>query len=241
MGELIFKEPVSAPMGDGYGDRRGGKHYGIDYQTPIGTMVKTSERGQVVRASFNERKTNNGGSYGFVVIIDHTPYAKKSERHLYTLYAHLHEINVHAGQEVVLGQPIGASGNTGTKEFYANKLGGRHLHFEIIDNPTYIAWNTEGELGILGHVGSKDPVDYFNITKEVKGTTDEHWLVPGTDDSRASNEVSDEEADKILDRIEIAGLKLGDDGRWSLGVMLDGELLGSLDNGKKELEVKVRI
>lgn len=171
MSELIFREPVNAPIGDGYGDR-GGRHYGIDYQTPIGTTIRASERGKVVRASYNERRTSSGGTYGSVVIIDHTPYAKDSERHLYTLYAHLHEVKVRAGR-VVLGQPIGTSGNTGTRAFFENRPGGRHLHFEIMDNQAYIAWETNGpSLGIDGHTGRKDPLTYFDCPMEVKGTTD---------------------------------------------------------------------
>jgi murein DD-endopeptidase MepM/ murein hydrolase activator NlpD len=56
-------------------------------------------------------------SYGLYVIIDHgNGYS--------TLYGHLSQINVAAGQTVAQGQVLGLGGRTG----YAT---GNHLHFEV--------------------------------------------------------------------------------------------------------------
>ncbi|MBI1911201.1 MAG: M23 family metallopeptidase [Deltaproteobacteria bacterium] len=158
MGKLDFKEPVNEDIkgkikrNDGFGSLRDGgrTHYGIDYGLPEGTVVRASERGEVVRASFVPKD----GNYGFTVIIDHTPFALDNERHIYTLYAHLSSVNVSCGDMVVKGQVIGFSGNTGTKSFYKNKHAQFHLHFEIVDTEGSgkMNWNSEGSTGYNGDV-----------------------------------------------------------------------------------------
>lgn len=55
--------------------------------------------------------------YGLVVMIDHGP-------RLRTVYGHLSQINVRAGDKVKGGQVIALSGQSGNAS-------GAHLHFEI--------------------------------------------------------------------------------------------------------------
>jgi Peptidase family M23/LysM domain len=108
-GDGKFIWPVEGPISQG--SRAG--HRAIDIAVPIGTPVKAADRGQVVYAGWNPT------GYGFRVVIDHgIDYL--------TLYAHLSDIYVEAGQTVGKGQVIGVSGSNGN-------ITGPHLHFEIRD------------------------------------------------------------------------------------------------------------
>ncbi|MBI1912428.1 MAG: M23 family metallopeptidase [Deltaproteobacteria bacterium] len=125
MGELTLSEPLSnAVISSPYGWRTlrstGTRkfHYGTDYEANVGTSVKASESGKVIRASEHE-------ALGEVVIIDHAPKAG-NRRHIYTLYAHLSTYSVSQGDKVYIGDEIGLSGNTGHST-------GPHLHFAVID------------------------------------------------------------------------------------------------------------
>jgi murein DD-endopeptidase MepM/ murein hydrolase activator NlpD len=91
-----------------YGDLR--FHEGVDIGTPSGVPVKASRAGQVIFADWN-------GGYGKAVIIQH-------EAGYETLYAHLDELLVKAGDRVSQGKVIGLTGSTGY-------VTGPHLHFEI--------------------------------------------------------------------------------------------------------------
>ena len=85
-------------------------HLGVDYGAPTGTPVRTIGDGVVEFAG-----VQNG--FGNVVIIQHG----NSDQ---TIYAHLSQFAVQAGQKVVQGQNIGAVGSTGWAT-------GPHLHFEF--------------------------------------------------------------------------------------------------------------
>jgi LysM repeat protein len=88
-------------------------HVALDIAVPSGTPVKAADRGKVIMAGWNPT------GYGFRVVIDHgIDYV--------TLYAHLSDIYVKAGDVVGKGQVIGASGANGN-------ITGPHLHFEIRD------------------------------------------------------------------------------------------------------------
>jgi len=88
-------------------------HVALDIAVPSGTPVKAVDRGKVIMAGWNPT------GYGFRVVIDHgIDYM--------TLYAHLSDIYVKAGDVVGKGQVIGASGANGN-------ITGPHLHFEIRD------------------------------------------------------------------------------------------------------------
>jgi LysM repeat protein len=108
-GDGKFIWPVEGPISQG--SRVG--HRAIDIVVPIGTSVKAVDRGKVVYAGWNPT------GYGFRVVIDHgIDYL--------TLYAHLSDIYVQAGEVVGKGQVIGVSGSNGN-------ITGPHLHFEIRD------------------------------------------------------------------------------------------------------------
>lgn len=85
-------------------------HNGVDYAAPIGTPVRTVGDGVVEFAGVQR-------GYGNVIEVMHT--GGKS-----TLFAHLSQIKVQAGQKVSQGDVIGAVGSTG----YST---GPHLHFEF--------------------------------------------------------------------------------------------------------------
>ncbi len=81
-----------------------------------GTPVHSVAAGTVVSAGWD-------GSYGNDVIVRHADGR-------YTLYGHLSQTLVSAGQSVTEGQQIGVSGATGN-------VTGPHLHFEVRTTPDY--------------------------------------------------------------------------------------------------------
>ena len=85
-------------------------HAGKDIAADIGREVVASGNGLVTWAG-------KQGAYGNVVMLDHG-------HGLSSLYAHLSEVLVEVGEEVVRGAPIGKVGNTGRST-------GPHLHYEI--------------------------------------------------------------------------------------------------------------
>lgn len=87
-------------------------HPGLDLASPASPPVKASDGGTVIVAGWPD---NYG--YGNRVVIDHGNGYQ-------TLYAHLSNIYVNAGQIVSRGQSIGQMGSTGRST-------GTHLHFEI--------------------------------------------------------------------------------------------------------------
>jgi len=115
-----FINPVEGfPLTSGFGNRihpiSGDLrfHHGVDFGTPTGTPIKAVKQGVVAFAGWN-------GGYGKTVIVQHKDDYE-------TLYAHLDELFVTAGDRVAQGKVIGLSGGTG----YAT---GPHLHFEIRSN-----------------------------------------------------------------------------------------------------------
>ena len=84
---------------------------GISIGAPVGTPVKTVEGGSV------ERVLEAFGTYGLTVIIAHG-------NGYHSVYMHLNEAKVAAGEKVLRGQVIGTVGGENTDE-------GPHLQFEI--------------------------------------------------------------------------------------------------------------
>lgn len=89
------------------------QHRGMDIANDIGTPIVAAGDGVVTQAG-------NRGGYGNVVMIMHVV----NDQVFTTVYAHMSHINVHEGQKVVKGQPIGQMGKTGL-------VTGSHLHFEF--------------------------------------------------------------------------------------------------------------
>lgn len=86
-------------------------HQGLDIRASIGTPVKATASGRVIKAEFN----NSG--YGNMVVIDHgNGYT--------TLYAHNSSLNVATGDKVEQGDIIALSGATG-------RVTGPHVHYEV--------------------------------------------------------------------------------------------------------------
>ena len=104
-------------------------HNGADIGAPYGSPVLAASSGTVIQAGWN-------GGYGISVMIDHgNGYV--------TLYGHMCDWNVNAGQEVSQGQVIGWCGSTGNST-------GAHIHYSMYKNgsltdplpflPGYIAY-----------------------------------------------------------------------------------------------------
>jgi murein DD-endopeptidase MepM/ murein hydrolase activator NlpD len=85
-------------------------HAGLDIAAKTGTPITASRPGTVTKASW-------GGSYGYVVYLDHGDGSQ-------TRYAHQSQLAVRVGQYVNQGDTVGYVGSTGAST-------GPHLHFEI--------------------------------------------------------------------------------------------------------------
>lgn len=102
-----------------------GIHTGEDWNgagggnTDLGQPVYAVARGRVVFAE------NYGRLWGNVVVIEHIFYENDGRRVIRSLYAHLHEIKVHAGDAVQRRQLIATVGQDPEKLFDA------HLHVEL--------------------------------------------------------------------------------------------------------------
>ncbi len=89
-------------------------HAGMDFPSPPGTPIHVTGDGVV------ESIESNYWGYGNMVLVNHGFGYK-------TLYAHLKEFKVEAGQQVRRGDVIGLVGSTG-------KSTAPHLHYEVIRN-----------------------------------------------------------------------------------------------------------
>lgn len=112
--------PLSGRISSTYGPRKDPKsgknsvHRGIDIAVKLGTPVKATGSGVVVKSGWEDRKNHKKG-YGQRVTIRHSDGST-------SVYGHLGSINVKKGAQVERGQTIGTSGNTG-------KSTGPHLHY----------------------------------------------------------------------------------------------------------------
>lgn len=94
-------------------------HHGVEIQGRFGTPVHAAADGVIQFAGPDDEAVFSPwrGFYGNVVVIRHAD-------ELYTLYGHLSEVNVQAGDEVKAGDLIGEVGQSGAAT-------GSHLHFEV--------------------------------------------------------------------------------------------------------------
>lgn len=147
----FLQRPIALPGNDivdatyRFGTTQGGRrepHHGVEFLNGYGTPVLAAADGTVFFAGEDREPISEAGAwpqifygpfsyfYGNVVIIEHqVPEAMlqvfpNMPVPLFTVYAHLSEINVETGQQVQVGQEIGKVGMTGVAE-------GSHLHFEV--------------------------------------------------------------------------------------------------------------
>lgn len=97
-------------------------HHGIDMANDIGTTIRAAGSGTVIYASDETEVFQNSPSYGGVVVIEHD--FSFQGKPLFTLYGHIEEPLVVAGQTVQAGDPIALLGNTGRST-------GPHVQFEV--------------------------------------------------------------------------------------------------------------
>jgi len=102
--------PTSGHISSCFGYRWGRLHAGVDIGAPIGTAIYAATSGVVARS---------GAATGFGQAI----YIRGNDGAV-TVYGHVNEYYVHAGQRVVTGDLIGEVGNRGHST-------GPHLHFEV--------------------------------------------------------------------------------------------------------------
>lgn len=99
-------------------------HTGVDIPAPIGTPVLATGSGRVTWAGYGlfSGRYDKNDPYGLAIQIRHD-FGFQGDP-LYTVYAHLSQVDVVSGQGVEAGDIIGLSGDTG-------KVTGPHLHFEV--------------------------------------------------------------------------------------------------------------
>ncbi|XZF74045.1 murein hydrolase activator EnvC family protein [Bacillus sp. AL-1R] len=110
-----FTRPAQGYVSSGFGYRSFDHetHFGIDIAKSGSTPIVSVANGVVIRAY-------HSSSYGNVVFITHNISGKVFT----SVYAHMQNYQVSAGQTVSKGQKIGMMGNTGHSF-------GKHLHFEL--------------------------------------------------------------------------------------------------------------
>lgn len=115
-----FMKPISGPITSPFGYRTHPIfkskifHSGIDIGGPNGGAIRAANSGKVIYSGWY-------GGYGKVVILDHGNYNGKATT---TLYGHMSNYIVGAGDVVRKGQVVGYEGSTG----YST---GPHCHFEV--------------------------------------------------------------------------------------------------------------
>lgn len=117
----VFKFPTQGRVSSTFDMRWEQMHYGIDIAAQGNVSIQAAAAGKVVKSYYS-------ASYGNVVFISHQINGK-----LYTtVYAHMKDRTVQAGDQVQTGQLVGHMGNTGHSY-------GQHLHFELHNGE----WNFE--------------------------------------------------------------------------------------------------
>lgn len=156
-------------------------HTGIDIPAEYGTPVIAAGPGQVIWTGYglySGLKDDRRDPYGLAVVLQHDfGYQNQS---LYTVYAHLSEIEVAPGQWLDTGDVLGQVGNTGFTT-------APHLHFEVrlgendsnhTLNPELWLVPPQGWGVLVGHLTDYylRPLNSFLVIVE-NLTTGRQWLV----------------------------------------------------------------
>ena len=107
---LKFGWPVDGRLTSGFGNRRGGRHDGVDIGASKGTPIRAAEAGRVIYSG-------RLGDYGRILIIKHGGSWA-------TVYAHNRRNRASRGDFVEKGEVIAEVGSSGNAS-------GPHLHFEV--------------------------------------------------------------------------------------------------------------
>lgn len=124
-------------------------HQGIDLATPEGYRVYAVENGEITGIS----KAIDG--YGFVVFLKINNPEKKELHGKIAFYSHLDRIDVVVGKNVLAGEQLGLSGDTGNAKGMTTIEKGGHLHFEL---------RSKQVLG-KGLKGRIDPLPFIELDK----------------------------------------------------------------------------
>ena len=122
-----YVRPATGSTSSCFGARWGVTHYGVDIAAPIGTPVYAATAGVVQRA---------GAATGFGLAV----YIRGDDGAV-TVYGHVNEFFVSAGERVAAGEKIAEVGNRGQST-------GPHLHFEV---------HPDGSM----YTGQTDPVPWM--------------------------------------------------------------------------------
>jgi murein DD-endopeptidase MepM/ murein hydrolase activator NlpD len=106
---MIFMAPIKGMVSDTFSPSRG--HYGTDIIAPKGTVIKATQKGTVIVATWSAET-------GHMVAIQH-------ENNIVSFYKHNSSLLKKAGDIVDVGEGIAIIGNTG------EMTSGPHLHFEM--------------------------------------------------------------------------------------------------------------
>jgi murein DD-endopeptidase MepM/ murein hydrolase activator NlpD len=116
-------------------------HSGVDIPAAFGAPVLAAGSGKVVWSGYGffSGPDSPDDPYGLAVVIHHD-FGYKGQN-LFTLYAHMSQIDVVRGEYVQIGDPIGLVGETGFTT-------GVHLHFEVRIGENFFYRTTNPELWI---------------------------------------------------------------------------------------------
>ena len=127
-GYFLLQRPIHPPANDSVertypfastGNGTRDPHRGVEFINELGTLVHAAGEGVVIFAGLDEVAIYSPWTifYGNLIVIQH-------DDELFTLYAHLSEIDVATGDRVEAGDKIGEVGRSGVAI-------GSHLHLEV--------------------------------------------------------------------------------------------------------------
>jgi murein DD-endopeptidase MepM/ murein hydrolase activator NlpD len=114
-----------------FGSTAGGRyrpHHGVDISNPNGTPVIAMAAGEVIHAGPDNPTLlgpyNNFYGNSVVILLDRKLTTPEGDKDVYLLYGHLSEVHATRGQQINVGDSVGAVGMTGIAI-------GPHLHIEV--------------------------------------------------------------------------------------------------------------